>query len=78
MASAPAIPADTLRRRGYDQREVLAFGADRQGLLIDLPALSHAQLVKRLPGRRCLAFRVAIQGEQHPLVLIEGWQPAAR
>lgn len=69
---AGPIPADTLREEGYDQREVLRLGLIAKGLLIDLPALSHAQLVNVYRVADALLFASQFKGEQHPLVLIEG------
>ena len=69
---AGPIPADTLREEGYAQREALRLSLIARGLLIDMPALPHRQLVNVYRVADALLFASRFKGEQHPLVLIEG------
>lgn len=69
---AGPIPADTLREEGYAQREALRLALIAKGLLIDMPALPHGQLVNVYRVADALLFASRFKGEQHPLVLIEG------
>ena len=69
---AGPIPADTLREEGYAQREELRLALIARGLLVDLPALPHGQLVNVYRVADALLFASQFKGEQHPLVLIEG------
>ena len=69
---AGPIPADTLREEGYAQREALRLSLIAKGLLIDMPALPHRQLVNIYRVADALLFASRFKGEQHPLVLIEG------
>ncbi|GAB2876369.1 glycosyltransferase family 4 protein [Uliginosibacterium flavum] len=69
---AGPTPADTLKEDGYAEREVLRRDLIAQGLLIDLPALPHHQLVNVYRVAEVLLFATRFKGEQHPLVLIEG------
>lgn len=68
---AGPIPADTLREEGYAARERLREDLIRRGLLVDLPALPHHQLVNVYRAADVLLFATRFKGEQHPLVLIE-------
>lgn len=70
--SAGPVPADTLKEEGYAQREELRQALIAKGLLIDLPALPHRQLVNVYRVADALLFASSFKGEQHPLVLIEG------
>lgn len=69
---AGPIPADTYAEDGYAAREELRLRLVARGLLIDLPALPHAQLVNVYRVADALLFASRFKGEQHPLVLIEG------
>lgn len=68
---AGPTPPDTLREDGYAEREALRMHLVEQGLLKDLPALPHHQLVNVYRVADCLLFATRFKGEQHPLVLIE-------
>lgn len=70
--SVGPVPADTLQEEGYARREVLRLGLIAKGLLIDMPALPHRQLVNVYRVADALLFASQFKGEQHPLVLIEG------
>jgi glycosyltransferase involved in cell wall biosynthesis len=69
---AGPVPADTLKEEGYAQREELRQGLIAKGLLVDMPALPHTQLVNVYRVADALLFASQFKGEQHPLVLIEG------
>jgi UDP-glucose:(glucosyl)LPS alpha-1,2-glucosyltransferase len=69
---AGPVPADTCHEEGYAKREELRLGLIARGLLIDMPALPHAQLVNVYRVADALLFASRFKGEQHPLVLIEG------
>ena len=71
---AGPIAADTLREDGYAQREAwrLSLIADRQGPADRYAGVAASTIGQYLPGCRCVALRLPIQGEQHPSVLIEG------
>ena len=69
---AGPIPPDTYAEDGYAAREELRLRLVASGLLIDLPALPHAQLVNVYRVADALLFASRFKGEQHPLVLIEG------
>ena len=69
---AGPIPPDTLREEGYEAREKLRLALIARGLLVDLPALPHHQLVNVYRVADALHFATRFKGEQHPLVLIEG------
>lgn len=68
---AGPTPADTAREAGYAERETLRQSLIEAGLLVDLPALPHHQLVNVYRVADCLLFATRFKGEQHPLVLIE-------
>lgn len=69
---AGPIPPDTLREEGYAEREKQRLALIARGLLVDLPALPHHQLVNVYRVADALHFATRFKGEQHPLVLIEG------
>ena len=69
---AGPIPPDTRGEEGYAAREELRLRLIASGLLIDLPALPHTQLVNVYRVADALLFASRFKGEQHPLVLIEG------
>jgi len=69
---AGPTPADALKEDGYTQREELRQKLIARGLLVDLPALPHGQLVNVYRVADALLFASQFTGEQHPLVLIEG------